>query len=92
MVSAQFLWGNVFPGGELQINAKKFKFGNFLKVPSIWNLGVCKKKTKTKTKTKKNNNNNKQTKQQKTALKNLQLKQRLIIVDNATDGINSKHL
>ena len=47
--------------------------------------------TKNKNKT---NKTNKQTKQNKTktALNNLQLKQRLIIVDNSTDGINSIHL
>ena len=33
--------GNVLLRGELQKMQKKFEFWNFLKVPSIWNLGVC---------------------------------------------------
>ena len=33
MISAKFLWGNVFFGGKLQIDAKKFKFWNFWEHP-----------------------------------------------------------
>ena len=38
MISAYFLWGNVLLGGELQKDEKNL---NYLRVPAIWNLGIC---------------------------------------------------
>ena len=39
MISAKFLWRNVFFGGKLQIYAKILIL-KFLRAPSIWNLWV----------------------------------------------------